>query len=101
MSFNSNSSPRRGRPAGPAGPVPVEGIVQLKRACGHSSPYTFKKNERFARQRLEAFLAKKCPDCTVAAIKELEAKQKEESQRLRKQKKKKKPENKPDTSLNG
>ena len=54
----------------------VEGTVMLKRACGHSSPYTFKKNERYAKDRLANFLAKKCPACTVAAIAALEAKQK-------------------------
>lgn len=48
----------------------------LKRACGHASPYTFKKNERYAKDRLAKFLSKKCPACTVAAIKALEAKQK-------------------------
>ena len=48
----------------------------LKRACGHSSPYTFKKNERYAKDRLAKFLSKKCPACTVAYIKDLEAKQK-------------------------
>ena len=47
----------------------VEGTVMLKRACGHSSPYTFKKNERYAKDRLAKFLSKKCPACTVAAIK--------------------------------
>ena len=53
----------------------VEGTVMLKRACGHSSPYTFKKNERYAKDRLAKFLSKKCPACTVAAIAALEAKQ--------------------------
>ena len=58
----------------------MEGTVLIKRICGHSSPYTFKKDERYGRQRLEKFLSKKCPACTEAAIKELEAKQKAESQ---------------------
>jgi len=57
----------------------VEGVVMIKRACGHSSPFTFKPNERYGRQRLEKFVAKKCPACTVKAIAELEAKQKAES----------------------
>jgi len=51
----------------------------LKRACGHSSPYTFKKNERYAKDRLAKFLSKKCPACTIAAIAALEGKQKEEA----------------------
>ena len=63
-----------------------EGTVLIKRACGHSSPYTFKKNERYGRQRLESFLAKKCPDCTKAAIAAQEAQQKAESKRLKEQK---------------
>jgi phage FluMu protein Com len=63
----------------------VEGTVLIKRACGHSSPYTFKKHERYGRQRLESFLAKKCPDCTRAAIAALEAAQKAESQRRKSQ----------------
>jgi hypothetical protein len=57
----------------------LEGTVLLKRACGHSSPFTYKKNERFGKQRLEKFLAKKCPECTIAAIAALEAKQKLEA----------------------
>jgi hypothetical protein len=61
----------------------VEGTVLIKRICGHSSPYTFKVNERYAKSRLEKFLSKKCPDCTKAAIAALEAKQKEESARLK------------------
>ena len=63
----------------------VEGTVLIKRACGHSSPYTFKKHERYAKQRLESFLAKKCPECTRAAIAALEAQQKAESQRRKEQ----------------
>jgi hypothetical protein len=59
----------------------VEGTVLIKRICGHSSPYTFKVNERYAKARLEKFLSKKCPDCTKSAIAALEAKQKEESAR--------------------
>lgn len=55
---------------------PVEGVVSIKRICGHSSPFTFKKHERFGKQRLEKFLSKKCPDCTRAAIAALEAQQK-------------------------
>jgi phage FluMu protein Com len=58
----------------------VQGTVLIKRVCGHSSPYTFKPNERYAKQRLEKFLAKKCPACTIAAIKTLEAKQQVDSQ---------------------
>lgn len=54
----------------------VEGTVQIKRLCGHSSPYTFKPNERYARDRFQKFISKKCPDCTLAAIKALEAQQK-------------------------
>jgi len=61
----------------------VEGTVQIKRACGHSSPYTFKPNERFGKDRLAKFLSKKCPDCTKAAIAALEAKQKAESAALK------------------
>lgn len=61
----------------------VEGIVQIKRVCGHSSPYTFKPNERYARQRLEKFLSKKCPACTLAAIQALEAQQKAEAKKLK------------------
>jgi hypothetical protein len=67
----------------------VEGTVQIKRACGHSSPYTFKKNERYGKQRLENFLRKKCPACTIAAIAALEAKQKAESAALKAMAKKK------------
>ncbi|HEY1600522.1 MAG TPA: hypothetical protein VGG64_13025 [Pirellulales bacterium] len=54
----------------------MEGTVLLKRACGHSSPFTYKKNERYGKQRLQNFLGKKCPECTVAAIAALEAQQK-------------------------
>jgi hypothetical protein len=54
----------------------LEGVVQLKRICGHSSPFTFKKNDRYGKQRLQNFLSKKCPECTIAAIAALEAKQK-------------------------
>lgn len=64
----------------------MEGTVMLKRACGHSSPYTFKKNERYGKQRLEKFLSKKCPQCTIAAIAALEAKQKAESAAMKKRK---------------
>jgi hypothetical protein len=60
-----------------------EGVVLIKRVCGHSSPFTFKKNERFGKERLEKFLSKKCPLCTQAAIQALEAKQAAESQRLK------------------
>jgi hypothetical protein len=63
----------------------VEGTVLIKRICGHSSPYTFKVNERYAKARLDKFLSKKCPDCTKAAIVALEAKQKEEAARLKAQ----------------
>ena len=61
----------------------MEGTVMIKRVCGHSSPYTFKKVERYAKQRLESFLSKKCPACTKAAIAELEAKQKAEAQLMK------------------
>ena len=61
----------------------MEGTVLIKRICGHSSPYTFKVNERYGKARLEKFLSKKCPECTKAAIATLEAKQKEESARLK------------------
>lgn len=57
----------------------------IKRVCGHSSPYTFKKNERYGKQRLEKFMSKKCPACTVAAIQALEARQREDSQRRKQQ----------------
>jgi hypothetical protein len=63
----------------------VEGTVLIKRVCGHSSPYTFKVNERYAKARLDKFLSKKCPECTKAAIAALEAKQREESARLKAQ----------------
>jgi hypothetical protein len=46
----------------------VEGVVQIKRICGHSSPFTFKKNERFGKERLAKFMSKKCPECTRAEI---------------------------------
>ncbi|HEX4131834.1 MAG TPA: hypothetical protein VHZ24_17510 [Pirellulales bacterium] len=59
----------------------MEGTVLIKRICGHSSPYTFKKNERYGKQRLEKFLSKKCPACTVAAIQQLEGQQKAEKAR--------------------
>ena len=62
----------------------MEGVVLIKRICGHSSPYTFKKNERYGKQRFEKFLSTKCPACTAAAIKAQEEQQKAES-RLRKQ----------------
>ncbi|MBX7075599.1 MAG: hypothetical protein K1X71_20855 [Pirellulales bacterium] len=62
----------------------IEGEVLIKRACGHSSPFTFRKNERYGRQRLETFLSKKCPACTVAAIAALEAAQKANSKKARK-----------------
>lgn len=65
----------------------MEGVVMIKRACGHSSPYTFKKVERYAKQRLENFLAKKCPECTRAAIAALEEKQRAESLRLKEERK--------------
>ena len=55
----------------------------IKRVCGHSSPYTFKKNEKYGKQRLDKFLSKKCPACTVAAIQELEAAQKAASKTLK------------------
>lgn len=55
----------------------------IKRICGHSSPFTFKKNERYAKQRLEKFLSKKCPACTKAAIAALEAQQKEHAQQAK------------------
>ncbi|MGE0608288.1 MAG: hypothetical protein AB7O62_14420 [Pirellulales bacterium] len=63
--------------------------MMIKRICGHSSPYTFKKNERFAKQRLDSFLSKKCPACTKAAIAELEAKQKADGLAQRTARKKK------------
>ncbi len=59
----------------------MEGVVLIKRKCGHSSPYTFKKNERYGKQRFEKFLSKMCPECTKAAIDALEAKQKADSAR--------------------
>ncbi len=59
----------------------MEGTVLIKRICGHSTPYTFKKNETFAKQRLEKFLSKQCPECTIAAIQQRESQQKAESQR--------------------
>lgn len=59
----------------------MDGTVLIKRICGHSSPYTFKQNERYGKQRLEKFLSKKCPACTEAAIKALEAQQKAESKK--------------------
>lgn len=62
-----------------------EGVVLIKRICGHSSPYTFKQNERYGKERLDKFLSKKCPACTQAAIAALEAQQQEQSQQLRKQ----------------
>ena len=52
------------------------GTVLIKRICGHSSPYTFKPNERYAKDRFQKFLSKKCPQCTLAAIQALEAQQK-------------------------
>jgi hypothetical protein len=58
----------------------VEGIRLIKRICGHESPFTFKKNERFGRQRYAKFMATKCPACTVADIQAREAKQKADSQ---------------------
>lgn len=67
----------------------MEGTVLIQRICGHSSPYTFKKNERYGRQRFEKFIAKKCPACTLAAIEALEAKQRAESQQLKNVRRKK------------
>jgi hypothetical protein len=64
----------------------VEGTVLIKRICGHSSPYTFKRNERYAKERLQKFLSKKCPECTKAAIGALEARQKAEAALKKKQK---------------
>jgi hypothetical protein len=58
----------------------VEGVQLIKRICGHESPFTFKKNERYGRQRYAKFMATKCPECTVADIKAREEKQKAESQ---------------------
>jgi hypothetical protein len=58
----------------------VEGVQLIKRICGHESPFTFKKNERYGRQRYAKFMATKCPACTVADIQAREAKQKAESQ---------------------
>ena len=55
----------------------------VKRICGHESPFTFKKNERYGRQRFDKFIKTKCPECTVAAIKELEAQQKAAAQRVK------------------
>jgi hypothetical protein len=57
----------------------VEGVQLIKRICGHESPFTFKKNERFGRQRYAKFMATKCPACTVADIQAREAQQKAES----------------------
>ena len=54
-------------------------LLLIKRICGHSSPYTFKPNERYGKQRFEKFLSKKCPQCTTAAIAALEQRQKEEA----------------------
>ncbi|HZZ70774.1 MAG TPA: hypothetical protein VFE24_00870 [Pirellulales bacterium] len=59
----------------------MDGVVMIKRICGHSSPYTFKKNERFGKQRFEKFINKRCPACTIAAIQAAESEQKAESQR--------------------
>ena len=64
----------------------MEGTVLIKRVCGHSSPYTFKRNERYAKERLQKFMSKKCPECTVAAIAALEAKQKAAAALKKKQK---------------
>ncbi len=58
----------------------MEGVQLVKRICGHESPFTFKKNERYGRQRYAKFMATKCPACTVADIQAREAKQKAESQ---------------------
>ena len=69
----------------------MEGTVLLKRACGHSSPFTYKKNERFGKQRLQNFLAKKCPACTIAAIAALEAHQKAEAALKKQAKRQNKP----------
>ena len=63
----------------------MEGTVLIKRVCGHSTPYTFKKNERYGKQRFEKFLSTKCPACTLAAIQALEAQQKAASQKLKEQ----------------
>lgn len=57
----------------------MEGTVLIKRICGHSTRYTFKTDEKFAKQRLEKFLSKRCPGWTIAAIQEREAQQKAES----------------------
>lgn len=62
----------------------------IQRICGHSSPYTFKKNERYGKDRLEKFMSKQCPACTVAAIKAREAAQKAESQKRKEALKKQK-----------
>jgi hypothetical protein len=48
----------------------------IKRICGHETPFTFKKNERYGRQRFAKFMATKCPACTVAEIQAREAAQK-------------------------
>ncbi len=61
----------------------MDEVRMVKRLCGHESPFTFKKNERFGRQRFAKFMATKCPECTVKAIQELEAKQKAEAQRVK------------------
>jgi hypothetical protein len=66
----------------------VEGTVLIKRMCGHSTPYTFKKNEKFAKERFEKFLSKRCPECTIAAIQEREAQQKAGAQRQKELKRK-------------
>jgi hypothetical protein len=58
----------------------VEGVVQIKRICGHSSPFTFKKNERFGKDRLAKFMSKKCPECTRAEIAAREKSQKDASE---------------------
>jgi hypothetical protein len=65
----------------------MEDTAMLKRACGHSSTFTYKKNERYGRARLANFLSKKCPACTVAAIAALEAKQKKDAAAARAAKK--------------
>ncbi len=57
----------------------MTGVVMIKRICGHTSPYTFKENERYAKQRFEKFISKRCPACTEAMIKAAEAQQQAES----------------------
>jgi len=58
----------------------VEGVQLIKRICGHESPFTFKKNERYGRQRYAKFMATKCPALQLADIQAREAQQKGRSE---------------------